>query len=67
MQAYRKAVQLLSRHEQTNTARAKIERMNAIRAEIERILDTPFDSDIPDSFRQDITNLPQIGSDLSEI
>ena len=54
MKAYRTALHSSSRPEQ----------MNAMRAGIERILDTPANDDIPNSFRQDTTDLPHLGSDL---
>ena len=54
MKAYRTALHSSSTPEQ----------MSTMRAGLERILDTPINDNIPNSFREDIANLPPLGSDL---
>ena len=55
MKAYRKAVKLLSRPEQ----------MDAVRAQIDRILEQSLNDEIPSTYRDEFANLSQLGSDAS--
>ena len=55
MKLYRKAVKLLSRREQ----------MDAVKAQIERLLEQSLNEEIPDTYRDEFANLPQLGSDQS--